>query len=66
MARKTVDFNKPGISKLPDNKPVLYKIQSDGGKTNYAGIAKRGRVSARGPWSAARSDRGRRATSASR
>ncbi len=47
MARKTVDFNKSGIGKLPNDKPVLYKIQTDGGKTNYAGIAKRGRVQER-------------------
>lgn len=47
MARKTVAFNKSGIGKLPNDKPVLYRIQSDGGKTNYAGIAKRGRVKER-------------------
>jgi len=47
MARKTVDFNKSGIGKLPNDKPVLYKIQTEGGKTNYAGIAKRGRVQER-------------------
>lgn len=47
MAKKTVSFNKTGIAKLPDNKPVLYRIQSEGGKTNYAGIAKRGRVQER-------------------
>lgn len=47
MARKTVDFNKFGISKLPDDKPALYKILTDGGKTNYAGVAKRGRVQER-------------------
>lgn len=47
MARKTVDFNKSGIGKLPNDKPVLYKIQTDGGKTNYAGVAKRGRVQER-------------------
>jgi hypothetical protein len=47
MARKTVSFNKTGIGKLPDDKPVLYRIQSEGGKTNYAGIAKRGRVQER-------------------
>ena len=44
MARKTVDFNKSGISKLPEDKPVFYRVMTDGGKTNYAGIAKRGRV----------------------
>lgn len=44
MARKTVDFSKSGIGKLPNNKPVVYRIQTDAGKTNYVGIAKRGRV----------------------
>lgn len=47
MARKTVGFNKFGIGKLPNDKPVLYKIQTEGGKTNYAGVAKRGRVQER-------------------
>lgn len=47
MARKTVPFNQTGIGKLPNDKPVLYKIQTPGGKTNYAGIAKRGRVQER-------------------
>lgn len=44
MTRKTVDFNKGGIAKLPDDKPAVYKIMTEGGKTNYAGVAKRGRV----------------------
>lgn len=47
MAMKTVRFNKSGISKLPDNKPALYRIQTESGETNYAGIAKRGRVQER-------------------
>lgn len=47
MTRKTVDFNKSGIGKLPNDKPVVYRIQSDGGKNNYTGIAKRGRVQER-------------------
>jgi len=47
MARKTVDFNRSGISKLPEDKPVLYRVLTDGGKTNYAGVAKRGRVQGR-------------------
>lgn len=45
--RKTVKFNKEGIDKLPDNKPVVYKIETDGGTNNYTGIAKRGRVQER-------------------
>ncbi len=44
MGRKTVNFNPTGISKLPNDKPVVYQIKTAGGKTNYAGIAKRGRV----------------------
>lgn len=47
MAIKTVPFNKSGIGKLPDNKPALYRIQTEGGKPNYVGIAKRGRVQER-------------------
>ena len=44
MGRKTTSFNKTGISKLPNDKPVLYKIQTPSGKTNYTGIAQKGRV----------------------
>lgn len=47
MARKTVPFNKSGAAKLPNNKPAVYKIQTPGGKTNYVGVAKRGRVQER-------------------
>ena len=44
MATKKTSFNKSGIKKLPNDKPVLYRIQTEGGKLNYAGIAKKGRV----------------------
>ena len=47
MARKTVSFNKSGVEKLPNNKPVVYRIQTDGGKTNYVGVAQKGRVQKR-------------------
>lgn len=47
MSRKTVNFNQSGAAKLPNNKPVVYKIQTANGKTNYVGIAKRGRVQER-------------------
>jgi len=47
MSKKTVTFNPKGISNLPNDKPVLYKIQTNGGNTNYAGIAKKGRVQER-------------------
>jgi len=44
MANKTVKLTRTGIDKLPNDKPVVYRIQTDTGKTNYVGIAKRGRV----------------------
>lgn len=47
MARKTVKFSKSGASELPKNKPVVYKIKTDAGKTNYVGVAKRGRIQER-------------------
>ncbi len=31
MAKKTVPFNQKGIEKLPDDKPVVYKILTEGG-----------------------------------
>ena len=44
---KTVNFNKSGIKKLPNNKPVMYKIKTRGNRTNYTGSAKKGRVRGR-------------------
>jgi hypothetical protein len=44
MGKKTVSFNKTGISKLPDDRPVVYKVLTPGGKNNYTGVAQRGRV----------------------
>ena len=47
MARKTAKFNHGGAAKLPNDKPVVYRIQTESGKTNYVGTAKRGRVQER-------------------
>jgi hypothetical protein len=47
MGKKTVPFNPSGIEKLPENKPVVYRIETDGGRENYVGVAKRGRVQER-------------------
>ena len=47
MAKRTSPYNKSGTEKLPDNKPAIYKIKTEGGKTNYIGSAKKGRVQAR-------------------
>ena len=44
MATKKVNYNTSGIKKLPDDKPVLYRIETETGKLNYAGVAQRGRV----------------------
>jgi len=43
MLRKTVNLNANGIGKLPDDKPVVYKILK-GGTNMYTGTAKRGQV----------------------
>jgi len=47
MAKKTVNYNQSGTSKLPQYKPVVYRIKTNAGQTNYVGIAKRGRVQER-------------------
>lgn len=47
MGTKKVKFNKTGIEQLPNQKPVVYTIESSGGKNNYTGIAQRGRVQER-------------------
>ncbi|MBM4308421.1 MAG: hypothetical protein FJ123_16960, partial [Deltaproteobacteria bacterium] len=44
MGQKTVKFNEEGISNLPDDKPVLYKILTPNDSNNYTGVAQRGRV----------------------
>ena len=43
----TVNNNKTSISNLPNDKPVMYKYKTDGGKVNYVGTAQRGRVQER-------------------
>ncbi len=47
MAKKTVRNNKTSISKLPTDKPVMYKIKTKSGNVNYLGVAKKGRVQER-------------------
>lgn len=47
MSKKTVKYSENKINTLPNNKPVVYKIITDGGNNNYTGIAKRGRVNDR-------------------
>jgi excinuclease UvrABC nuclease subunit len=47
MAKKTAPFNRSGAAKLPSNKPVVYRVKTAGGKTNYVGVAKKGRAEER-------------------
>ena len=42
--KKSVPFNKTGIARLPNDKPALYTIETENGKPNYIGVAKKGRV----------------------
>ena len=44
MGKKTVAFNDAGIGKLPNDKPVVYKILTGAGVNTYTGVAQRGRV----------------------
>lgn len=46
MARK-VKYNKTAIDKLPNDKPVLYRINTASGNANYIGVAQKGRASER-------------------
>ena len=41
---KTVNLTLEGISQLFNDKPVVYKILTEGGKNNYTGVAKKGKV----------------------
>ncbi len=44
MGTKKVKYNDSGIEDLSNNKPVLYRIETEAGNLNYVGIAQRGRV----------------------
>lgn len=47
MSKKTVRFTQKGIEKLPNDKPVIYKILTTNDSNNYTGVAKKGRVQKR-------------------
>lgn len=44
MGTKKVGYGKSNIEQLPNSKPVLYRIETESGRLNYVGTAKRGRV----------------------
>lgn len=44
MATKKVNFNKTKIADLPDDKSVLFRIETKTGSLNYVGVVARGKV----------------------
>ena len=44
MSTKKVKYSKQGIDQLPNDKPVLYRIETEPGNPRYIGVAQRGRV----------------------
>ncbi len=44
MGKKTVRMNTDGISRLPNDKPVVYKIRDRQGENIYTGVAGKGNV----------------------
>ena len=47
MGTKKVKYDPEAIKGLPKDKPVLYRIETEGGNLNYVGTAKRGRAQER-------------------
>lgn len=47
MAKKSANYNKGDVQNLSNEMPVVYRIQTEGGKDNYVGSAQRGRASER-------------------
>ena len=43
MATKKINYSIFEIKSLPNNKPIMYTIQTASGRENYIGIAKKGR-----------------------
>jgi hypothetical protein len=44
MGTKRVRYNKQSIAQLPNDKPVLYRIETNSGNLRYVGVAQKGRV----------------------
>jgi hypothetical protein len=44
MGTKKVKYNKQSIAQLPNDKPVLYRIETESGNPRYIGVAQRGKV----------------------
>ena len=44
MGKKKARYNKTEVEQLSNDKPVLYRIETESGNLNYVGVAKRGRA----------------------
>ncbi|MBT3275046.1 MAG: hypothetical protein HN368_17965 [Spirochaetales bacterium] len=44
MGKKTVGYTRLEIDALPNDRPVVYQIQTQTGTKNYIGFAQKGRV----------------------
>ena len=44
MGTKTVRYNRQSIAQLPNDKPVLYRIETESGNPRYIGVAQSGKV----------------------
>ena len=47
MTKKTVRMRTESIERLPEDKPVVYKIKDSGGENIYTGKAGKGNVQSR-------------------
>ena len=44
MGTKKVKYTKQSIAQIPDDKPVLYRVETDSGNPRFIGVAQRGKV----------------------
>ena len=44
MGTKTLKYAKKDIEQIPDDKPVLYRVETAPGNPRYIGVAQKGRV----------------------
>ena len=44
MGTKKVKYTKQSIAQIPDDKPVLYRVETESGNPRYIGVAQRGNV----------------------
>ena len=47
MGRKTTPYTRAEAEEVANDRPAVYRIQTESGRDNYIGVAKRGRVQER-------------------